>query len=111
MFCIHFFLLLPLCGLALPERRRDELAEHLPASVVRCEMQPLTNFTSKAAEQKQPVCPAKLNLGTVFNRGGKDEWFSTGRRNSLVYIAVYCIGGDYPLLSRLEYSDQSSKLD
>lgn len=66
-------------------------------------MQLLTNFTSKAAEQKQPVCPAKLNLGTVFNRGGKDEWFSTGRRNSLVYIAVYCIGGDYPLLSRLEY--------
>lgn len=44
-FCIHFSLLLPLCGLTLPEQRRDELAEHLPASVLGWEMQPLTNFT------------------------------------------------------------------
>lgn len=82
MFSIHFFLL-PLRGRTLPERRRDALLEHLPASVVRWEMQPLTNFTSRAAKQKQPVLPAKVDLGTVFNRGGKGEWFSTRRRNEL----------------------------
>ena len=83
VFSIHLFLLLPLCGLTLPERSRDALVEHLPASVVRWEMQLLTNFTSRAAKQKQPVLRAKLDLGTVFNRGGKCEWFSTRRRNSL----------------------------
>lgn len=76
-----FHSLLLLRGLTFPERRRDALVEHLPASVVRWEMQPLTNFTSRAAAQKQPVLCTKLDLGTIFNRGGKCERFSSQRRN------------------------------
>lgn len=28
-----------------------------------------------------------------------------------IYIYIYSIGGDFPLLSRLEYSDHSLRLD
>lgn len=84
VFSIHVFLLLPLLrSLTLPERRVHALVEHLPVSVVRWEMQPLTNFTNRAAKQKQPVLHSKLDLGMVFQRGGKCEWLSAWRRNSL----------------------------
>lgn len=92
--------LLPLCGLLLPEGRRSALVEH--PSAPGWDTQPQTppgvglNRSNLFCMQNQ-ICAQDLIEGDV------NGFLLGGESHSIVHVALCYIGGDHPLVNKLQF--------